>query len=153
KVKTTFKDSTYLELLLSRAVVGRLHGSIGGKVSIVFRDGDDKETALDVGLTTPQGTVSGFGLVNGLHVHVETHLMEPNIGYLALNTFFDPVSVMPRLEKAMKDFHEVDGIILDLRGNPGGLAAMGVGFGNWFIQTPDLKLGTMTTRDTELNFV
>jgi carboxyl-terminal processing protease len=153
KVKTTFKDSTYLELLLSRAVVGRLHGSIGGKVNIVFRDGDDKETALDVGLATPQGTVSGFGLVNGLHVHFEARRMEPNIGYLALNTFFDPVSVMPRLEKAMRDFHEADGIILDLRGNPGGLAAMGVGFGNWFIQTPDLKLGTMSTRDTELNFV
>jgi carboxyl-terminal processing protease len=45
-----------------------------------------------------------------------------------------------------------DGIVIDLRGNPGGLGAMVMGFGGYFVDSTR-SLGTMRTRQVSLNFV
>lgn len=153
KVRTAYKDSTQLDLRLARAVEGRLRGSVGDKVNVVFRDGADKEIAVAIPVAIARGKAADFGIISGVHVQFESRLLDGNIGYLALNTFFDPVTVMPQMEKAMTAFQKADGVILDLRGNPGGIAAMGVGIGNWFVQTPNLRIGTMTLREGEFHFV
>jgi carboxyl-terminal processing protease len=70
-----------------------------------------------------------------------------------LTAFFDPAAVMKSLEVCVKEHRKADGFIIDLRGNPGGIGAMALGFGGWFIDKPDQKLGTMTTREGELKFV
>ena len=44
-----------------------------------------------------------------------------------------------------------DGIVIDLRGNPGGLAAMMMGIAGHFIRERD-TLGVMKTKDSELRF-
>jgi carboxyl-terminal processing protease len=53
---------------------------------------------------------------------------------------------------AMEELREVDGIVVDLRGNPGGLAALVMGIGGHFLHEP-VSLGEMRTRDTTLRFV
>jgi len=53
--------------------------------------------------------------------------------------------------KAVDKHRTADGLVLDLRGNPGGLAAMIMGISGHFV--PDLKvLGVMKTRDNTLEF-
>jgi carboxyl-terminal processing protease len=153
KVREAYKGSTQLGFRLARAVANRLQGPIGGKVNAVFLDADNQEKSLEIPLAAQKGPVADLGIVTGVHVRFENRKLEGNIGYLELNTFFDPAGVMPQLEKAMNDFREANGIILDLRGNPGGLAAMGVGFGNWFVQSSNFKLGTMTMRNGEYHFI
>ena len=39
------------------------------------------------------------------------------------------------------------GFVIDLRGNPGGIAAMAQGLGGWFVDRDDLKLGTTIYRN------
>jgi carboxyl-terminal processing protease len=57
------------------------------------------------------------------------------------------------IAEAVDRFRDADGIVLDLRGNPGGLAGMIVGVAGHFIDTPEL-LGTMRTRTVpRLEFV
>jgi carboxyl-terminal processing protease len=48
---------------------------------------------------------------------------------------------------------DADGIVIDLRGNPGGIGAMAIGMGGWLVDERNLYLGTMKTRETELKFV
>ena len=55
-------------------------------------------------------------------------------------------------QKAVDRFRDADGIILDLRGNPGGLAAMLMGISGHFV-SERRPLGIMKTRSTELRFV
>ena len=43
-------------------------------------------------------------------------------------------------------------MILDLRGNPGGLGLMSFAIGGWLVSKDKLKLGTMTTRSGSLHF-
>jgi carboxyl-terminal processing protease len=45
-----------------------------------------------------------------------------------------------------------DGIVVDLRGNPGGVGAMVMGFGGYFMDSTR-SLGTMRSRFVSLNFV
>ena len=57
--------------------------------------------------------------------------------------------------KAMISFAEqdLDGVIIDLRGNPGGLGAMVMGMAGHFVSEPGQSLGEMKLRGTELRFV
>ena len=55
-------------------------------------------------------------------------------------------------QKAVDKFRSADGVIIDLRGNPGGLAAMIMGVSGHFVGERR-PLGTMKTRTNELRFV
>jgi carboxyl-terminal processing protease len=70
-----------------------------------------------------------------------------------LNIFFDPENVMKVFEKAIRDNLHADGFILDIRGNPGGIGLMAVALGNWFVQQPEQKFGTLTLRSGTLKIV
>jgi len=49
------------ELQLTRAVLARLSGPIGGKLEAAFLDGTNKTVNLTLDLTAPRGTASAFG--------------------------------------------------------------------------------------------
>jgi carboxyl-terminal processing protease len=51
----------------------------------------------------------------------------------------------------MDTLRSADGIIIDLRGNPGGIGAMAMGIAGHFTSEPS-ELGEMTTRDASLRF-
>ena len=56
-----------------------------------------------------------------------------------------------RFQRAIDELRTPDGIVIDLRGNPGGLAAMIMGISGHFL-TERKPLGVMKTRDSELKF-
>jgi carboxyl-terminal processing protease len=60
-------------------------------------------------------------------------------------------SIGDRFERAVDEFRKADGLVIDLRGNPGGLAGMIGGIAGHVLADP-LVLGTMRTRDSTLTF-
>jgi carboxyl-terminal processing protease len=52
------------------------------------------------------------------YLEFESKRLERDIGYIRFNTFH--ADLMPDLEKALTELQDTPGIILDLRGNPGG---------------------------------
>ena len=153
KVQQAYQKSRSLDFYLYRAVLARLKGNVGDKLPITFRDGADRELDLAVPLTHAKGLPAQLGNLPTIYVHFETRTLEPKIEYFFLSAFFDPERVMKAFEAAVHANRDADGFILDLRGNPGGIGFMAAGIGGWFITQPDLKLGTMSTRDTSLKFV
>jgi len=71
-------------------------------------------------------------------------------GVIAFNVWMAAVDA--RFQHAMDQFRAADGIVIDLRGNPGGLAAMIMGLSGHFL-SERLTLGVMKTKDSELRFV
>jgi carboxyl-terminal processing protease len=147
------KSSKGADRELAVSVLRKLRGKQGDKLDVVFRAGDDKEVKLAIPLVRQKGSATKFGHLPVLYVDVESKKVGQNVAYFRLSTFADPLFVMPRLQKTVLDNLSADGFIIDLRGNPGGIGGMAMGVGNWFINKPSQKLGTMMSRDSTLNFV
>jgi carboxyl-terminal processing protease len=71
-------------------------------------------------------------------------------GVIRFNVWMPAVDQL--FQRAIDDYRNADGIVIDLRGNPGGLAAMLMGISGHFINEQK-PLGVMKTRDSELRFV
>jgi carboxyl-terminal processing protease len=152
KIRESNKGSAFLDSLLNRAVVGRLHGKVGEKLTIVFQNGQGKEISLPIPLAVPPGIPARFGNLPTFYVSFASRKVAGNVAYFSLTAFFDPVHVMKALEETVKANLSADGFVLDLRGNPGGLGAMAMGVGNWFVEEPNQKLGTLFTRESSFKF-
>ncbi|WP_152051361.1 S41 family peptidase [Tautonia marina] len=153
KVAEAYRDSTQLDLYASRVVERRLDGPSGSDRTITFRDGEGEQVERTLTLARPRGTTARFGNLPPMTVYFETRQVDETIPYVHWSAFFDPASLIPRIGEAITGQLDAPGLILDLRGNPGGIGAMAMGICGWLIDESGLKLGTMTTRDTNLNFV
>src|SRR5262249_21606938 len=72
-----------------------------------------------------------------------------SVGVIRFNIWLAPLA--PAFDKAVDAFRRSDGIVIDLRGNPGGLGGMAMGLAGHFLDKP-ASLGTMKMRDAELKF-
>jgi carboxyl-terminal processing protease len=137
------------DVLLAQAgeVLWRLRGTEGKEVAVTFQTGAGEEVTLTLRLARPRGNLVRFGHLPPFHVHFEARKVDNDIAYFALNSFLDPLRVLPAFGQTVQDNLKGAGFILDLRGNPGGIAAMAQGLGGWFVDRPDLKLGTTHFRD------
>jgi carboxyl-terminal processing protease len=153
RVGEAFNASTLRELLLNRAVRDGMKGEVGQTLAIEFLDGDDREAKCVLELTLPEGKLARIGNLPATHLRFESQQLDGNIGYVTFNIWLDPADLMPRLQRAVAEFKDVHGVILDLRGNPGGIGGMAMGVAGMFVDQSGRQLGTMSTRETNLNFI
>ena len=88
-----------------------------------------------------------------MHVWMESKRLDPNVGYVGFNMFLDLVHVMAGFSDAVNSCLNCNGLIIDLRGNPGGIGGMAMGMAGFLVDKQDEKLGTMYMRDTSIKFV
>jgi hypothetical protein len=100
----------------------------------------------------PSSKTVEFGNLPTMRVEFESKTLDGGVGYIRFNEFLDPVSLMPKFEAALLDFARAPGVILDLRGNRGGIGIMASGMAGYFIGDTGHKLGEMRMRDTTLQF-
>lgn len=80
----------------------------------------------------------------------ESRLLPDNIGYIRFNMWVIPQ--MAKLRKAVGDFAAARAIIIDLRGNPGGVGGMAPGLAGMLFKEK-ASLGSMKTRGGSMEFV
>lgn len=140
---------------------GTLSPSVGDTVRVRLA-GQNSAAVAERTLVAVQvaGTVSKFGNLPPIAGRVWTAKRsaalpgqagrQSCIGTIAFNIWLPALA--PELEQAVNDVADCAGIVIDLRGNPGGVGAMVMGFGGYFVASP-LSLGTMRTRDVSLKFL
>ena len=111
------------------------------------------EQVLTVRRDRPAGDRIVLGDLPPFYVHVSTRAVETpsgrGVGIIGFNVWM--ASANPLIESAIDRHRAQRGLVIDLRGNPGGLAVMIRGVaGHLFDQ--QVVLGRMKTRDTELEF-
>ncbi|UCD23973.1 MAG: hypothetical protein JSW51_13235, partial [Gemmatimonadota bacterium] len=72
-----------------------------------------------------------------------------DVGVIRFNNWMVPA--VAQVDRAVNEFRELDGMVVDLRGNTGGLGAMVMGVAGHFYATRT-PLGTMRTRQNQLEF-
>jgi carboxyl-terminal processing protease len=135
----------------ARRVMREMLARLGQSHFVILSDAEAVE-----GAAAPEpvgGTVVQFGNLPALTVRTDVReLATPEgrrAGFIGFNVWMaaidDPVA------RAVDRFRALDGIVLDLRGNPGGLAVMMSGIAGHFFPEPVL-LGRMRTRQGDLEF-
>lgn len=136
-----------------RVVQSRLRGFQGSTVTLTFEDGEGAEVVRGVTRTEPQGAAVTVGSLPTMYVRVtnegrKTPAGRP-VGVIGFNVWM--ATVDRPFQLAIDEHRNAAGIIIDLRGNPGGLAAMMMGIAGHFIPERE-SLGVMKSRDNELKF-
>ena len=147
------EGKTYKEFIITYDLKLGLQGKIGGTIAVEFLNGMDQTVQCDIPLVEKKGGKYRFGHLPAVYAWIDVNTIEDNIGYIAFNGFFDPVNVMTVYNNAVKSFMTAKGIIIDIRGNPGGIIGMAIGMSGWFVPEKNQHLGTMYLRNNTLKFI
>ena len=148
------REEQDLATWLPAGVRDRLLGPEGTPVELSVRDDRDEPRNLTIPRVAPPGELIRFGNLPPLRLETEYRVEQLEgdlrVGIIRLSAWFPAAA--PSISEAIDQLREVDGIVLDLRGNPGGIGALVMGIGGHFLDEP-MSLGTMHTRETRLQFV
>jgi len=136
-----------------RAAENRLRGPSGSVVRLGFDAAGDQPVVLSVTRQAETGEPATIGNLPTFHVRLESERRPTPAGrpagIIRFNVWMPAVDA--RFQQAIDELRDAAGIVLDLRGNPGGLAAMLMGISGHFLEERK-PLGVMKTRDAQLNF-
>jgi carboxyl-terminal processing protease len=153
-VDAVYKNTTYRDLRMTSMLHPKLTGMPGTGITIEFEDAEGKPVEKTILLKNPRGMPAAFGNLPPVPVWIETRKLAGNTGYIRFNMFLDPMRIVSQVGNFVStQCMTCDGIIIDVRGNPGGIGIMATGIAGWFVSKPNTKLGTMHMRDSKLNFV
>jgi len=137
-----------------RLMQAGLRGDDGSKVELSFEDASDRLVKVSVNRQAENGLPVKVGSLPTMFVRVvddeKTTPGGRKAGFIGFNVWMAPVDAP--FARAVDKYRGNQGMIIDLRGNPGGLAAMMMGLSGHFVGQVK-PLGVMKTRDNELNFV
>ena len=135
-----------------RLIETRIRGPRGSHASLMFDDGS-RDIGVSVERREEPGQPATVGNLPTMFVRVdEEERRSPagaRVGVIRFNVWMPAVDAL--FSRAMDRFRTSDAIIIDLRGNPGGLAAMIMGISGHFLAERK-PLGIMKTRENELRF-
>lgn len=138
---------------VTRRAQALLLGEAGEAVTLRLRDDADRAVTVKVRRAPVAGEPVRVGNLPVLYTRLETQQVGSGrecVGVIRFNVWMPLID--PHFEAAMETFRGCLGIVVDLRGNPGGVGAMAMGISGYFLDQ-QTSLGVMTTRQGELRFV
>lgn len=140
-------------LRINRRILAAIGGDPGTAVKIVYLDDKDQRRETTLTRERLQGELSPkFGNFPPQYTEFEAKRMSNGsgyIGYIRFNIFTMPV--VEKLKAAIAEFNSADGMIFDLRGNPGGVGGIASTIAGRICDKPG-SLGAMKMRSGELKF-
>jgi carboxyl-terminal processing protease len=134
-----------------RLAVTWLRGPWNSSVDVTFVDGAGATVKKTIERRPEKGEPVTVGSLPTMFVRVTSSLADTpggaKAGVIGFNVWMTAVD--HPFQAAVDRFRSADGIVVDLRGNPGGLAAMIMGLSGHFMSQP-LTLGIMTTTKSPL---
>jgi carboxyl-terminal processing protease len=125
-------------------VAGYINGPPGTAVRLSYLDGRNRARTMTVTRERLKGEMSPpVGSLPAMYGEIDSRRLASGIGYVRFNAFVPPL--MEKLCHAVRLLREAPGIVLDLRGNSGGLLGMVSGLFGILNRNPQ-ALGFLETR-------
>lgn len=132
------RKDTSLSILATQLTTGE----IGKTMELNMLDNDDVQRTVTFQLTKGPGVAARFGHFPTIYVSFEYRKLPGQVGYISFNAFFDALRLIKEYQAALLNEHNARGIVIDLRGNPGGMVLLVQGMSGWFVDEPR-DLGSM----------
>ncbi len=147
------QDERTAARLFFEATSHALTGGYGERLALRFRCADDVPQSGSVTLRGGSGERSEqLGLMPPLETEFEVQQLPGGIVAVRFNLFV--MTLLPRIRGVIQQAAAdgAQGIIFDVRGNPGGIGAMANGLAGYLVRER-ASLGAMKLRGTELKFL
>lgn len=147
-------DDRNRAMFVWRMLEHRLQGTPGTSVAVTFLDHDDREVVLDLKRIATEGEPTKLGNMPTMYAHLEREMIEREDGGIRVGLIRFNVWMLPMMRSfavAIDELYGADGIVIDLRGNPGGIGAMAMSVAGYFSENR-FSLGTMMNRQTSIEF-
>jgi carboxyl-terminal processing protease len=146
-------DARTTSLDAYRATMQALAGAEGDTAQLRFRDGRDAVRSLAIVQGTPTGTVTKYGNLPAMAAQLNWSRVREGgrtIGIIRFNIWMPVLSA--QFDAAMDSLRGSDAIVLDVRGNFGGVGGMSIGIAGHFLDSA-VNIGTMHARANTTNFL
>ena len=145
------KESEVMRTLrITRTLMARINGAPETTVQLAYLDEHDQPRESAVPRERLKGEMSQrLGNFPPQYTEFEAKRLAGGIGYIRFNVFV--MLLMDRIKSAIRGMSDAPGIIIDLRGNPGGLGGMSFGIAG-VLEKEQASLGTMRMRSGHQNF-
>jgi carboxyl-terminal processing protease len=125
-------------------IVGYVNGPPGTSVRLSFLDGRNRLRRAVVPRERLKGELAPlFQALPAQYVEFESARLRGGIGYVRFNLFAAPV--LEKFCAALREMSDAPGLVIDLRGNRGGLLGLIYGMGG-LLETRPVSFGIMRTR-------
>lgn len=127
-------------------------GDAGERATLVVRDGIGVTRRLEIPRGEWRGQIVRYGPLPPQYFTFAHQRFTDHAGctgVIRFSVWMTPL--LPHLERAMDELQRCRGVVLDLRGNTGGIAALVMGASGFFVSEP-VSLGAMTTRAGTLQY-
>lgn len=139
------------KVFLERTLESAINAKAGSDLVLGVLDADETRREFKVTREPFSGEMSqALGNFPPQEVLFESKMLPGNIGYIRFNMWVIPQ--MAKLRKAMGDLASAKAIVIDLRGNPGGVGGMAPGLAGMMFKEK-ASLGTMKTRGGSMEFI
>lgn len=137
----------YREMTL-RSIVD---GQAATKANIEILDGKNQVQVFGVPRVERKSEMSpAMGNFPPQEVIFEAKRLADNVGYIRFNIWVVPQ--MLKIREAIRSMKDTSGIVIDVRGNPGGVGGMATGIAGLLVKE-QTSLGSMKSRDNETKFI
>ncbi|MBC8135980.1 MAG: hypothetical protein H8F28_08860 [Fibrella sp.] len=129
-----------------------LAGTVDKPYTLTVKDKTDAEKTLTITPRKSTAKVVTFGALPPIRTEIETKTLVGGIGYVRFSIFLVPLS--NPVKEAIQGFaaRKAPGIIIDLRGNRGGVGIMASGIAGT-LTAKKMNIGTMKTRLFPQSFI
>ena len=124
-------------------------GEIGEEMKLSFLDNQDRERDITLKLEKGLGQSAKLGNLPLTYVNFEYRKLPEHVGYIQFNAFLDAPRLIKEYQAALLDEHNSAGVVIDMRGNMGGLIFLAMGMSGWFVDEPH-SLGSMQSKTNRL---
>lgn len=154
-----------IEALQAFTLRALMSAAPGEKVHLGFLDGRDRAVVRTMTAGEPAGFPVKFGQLPTEFLEIDARRIPSSgpvtsaapqsggIAYFFFNIWLDPVRVNGVFEGLLREAGAAEGLIIDLRGNPGGLGAMAMGLGGYLVNERNLVLGETRLRNGNQRYV
>jgi carboxyl-terminal processing protease len=131
-------------------LAGYINGEADSSVRLQYLDGKNRQRTVTVQREKLNGEMSPpIGNLPSMFTVFESKRLPRGFGYIRFNAFVPPA--MEKLCSALRTMRDAPGIVIDLRGNLGGLIGMIGGLAG-LIDERQISLGTMQMRGSQSDF-
>ena len=144
---------TLAQIQISVGVNGALQGPAGSELELTFQDSAGDSRTLTLTRREAPGELIRMGNLPALLARLEYERVTTSagcIGIIEMGIWLAPLAAA--FDRAVNELRDCQGIVLDLRGNPGGGGGMVMGAAGHFVDEV-VPLGIMQSRGMEMRFV